>query len=434
VAETVNIQVDHITRVEGHGNIVLRARDGHIEKLEWQVPEAPRFFEAMVKGRSWQDIQTVVSRICGICSVSHSLAALKAVEAAFGMEIPPQMQRLRLLCHYGEQLESHSLHLGYLVAPDLLGQKSVLPLIESHPDLVRAVMKAHSTGNRWMEVIGGRMTHPVRLKVGGFTKLPTEEELVSLRTLLEECLPALEVMADALHDLADRLPDFRRETEYVALVRPGEYTFYEGHIGSTDTEETVPPAQFEKVANEYVSPQSTAKWARWHRESYMVGALARFNLNGEYLLPRAAATASKLGLEKGNCNPYWNNIAQMVECVQVVEDGIRLIDALLEEGLDEQSRTVPVTPRDGEGAAAVEAPRGILFHRYRFDSRGFCIGANMCIPTNQNHANIQKDFEKLVPEILDRDQEEIRLMLEMLVRAYDPCISCSTHYLDVTFV
>ncbi|HIE10251.1 MAG TPA: Ni/Fe hydrogenase subunit alpha [Kiritimatiellae bacterium] len=320
------------------------------------------------------------------------------------------------------------------MAPDLLGQKSVLPLVESHPDLVRAVMKAHSTGNRWMEIIGGRMTHPVRLKVGGFTKLPAEEELVCLRSLLEECLPCLEVMVDALHDLADRLPDFRRETEYVALVHPGEYTFYEGRIGSTETEETVPPEQFEKVANEYVSPQSTAKWARWHRESYMVGALARFNLNGEYLLPRAAAAARKLGLEAGNCNPYCNNIAQMVECVQVVEDGMRLIDTLLEEGLDQESRTVPVTPQEGEGAAAVEAPRGTLFHRYRFDGRGLCTGANMCIPTNQNHANIQKDFEKLVPEILDRDQEEIRLMLEMLVRAYDPCISCSTHYLVVSFV
>ena len=240
-------------------------------------------------------------------------------------------------------------------------------------------------------------------------------------------------MAEALLQLADRLPDFTRETEYIALVNPGEYTFYDGRIGSTDTDETLPPGEFERVANEYVSPQSTAKWTRWHRESYMVGALARYNLNADYLLPRAAEIARRFGLKKGTTNPYWNNVAQMVECFQVVEHGIRLLDELLKDRLQEDAN-VPVSPRAGEGVAAVEAPRGILFHRYRFDERGVCTAANLCIPTNQNHANIQKDFEKLVPEILSRPQEEIRLQLEMLVRAYDPCISCSTHYLEVTFL
>jgi coenzyme F420-reducing hydrogenase alpha subunit len=186
------------------------------------------------------------------------------------------------------------------------------------------------------------------------------------------------------------------------------------------------------VANEYVTPQSTAKWCRWHRESYMVGALARFNLNADLLLPLAAKTAAAFGLKKGCCNPYWNSVAQVVEAVQVVEHSLRLIDELLTAGI--RPETPRAAPREGEGAGAVEAPRGVLFHRYAFDGKGRCVRANCCIPTNQNHANIQKDFEALVPRVIHRDQDEIRQMLEMLVRAYDPCISCSTHYLDVEFV
>jgi coenzyme F420-reducing hydrogenase alpha subunit len=190
--------------------------------------------------------------------------------------------------------------------------------------------------------------------------------------------------------------------------------------------------KFESVVNEYVSPQSTAKWTKWHRDSYAVGALARYNLNAGYLLPLAAKTAKMLGLKKGCCNPYLNNVAQVVESVQVVERALQFIDGLLTVGIKPEAPHV--APKAGMGVGAVEAPRGILFHRYAFDEDGRCTSANICIPTNQNHGNIQKDFEALVPQILDRDQNEIRHMLEMLVRAYDPCISCSTHYLDVKFV
>ncbi len=432
MAKTVDINVHHITRVEGHGNIVVRARDGVVEKVEWQVPEAPRFFEAMVRGRSWEDIQTVVSRICGICSVSHSMAALRAVEAAMGIQVSEQTQKLRILCHYGEQLESHSLHLGYLVAPDLLGQKSVVPLVKSHPDLVRTVIRIHRMANRWMEVIGGRMTHPVTLRPGGFTQVPGEATLRDLKAELEETMPEIDKLAEALAALADKLPAFERETEYIALVEPGIYTFFEGMIGSTDHPELVPVDKFESVANEYVSRQSTAKWTGWHRESYAVGALARYNLNADNLLDHAAETAAKFGLKKGTVNPYMNNVAQMIECVQVVEHGVQLLDELLSAGVKDEK--VGVDPREGEGVGSVEAPRGILFHRYSFDRNGVCTGGNICIPTGQNHGNIQKDFESFVPQIIERDPDEIRLLLEMLVRSYDPCISCSTHYLNVEFV
>lgn len=432
MSATVDINVHHITRVEGHGNIRVRAEDGKILQCEWQVPEAPRFFEVMVLGRSYEDIQTIVSRICGICSVTHSFAAIKAIEDALGITVSEQCDKVRMLLHYSEQMESHSLHIGYLVAPDLLGQKSVVPLVASHPDVVKTVIRLHRLGNQWMEALGGRMTHPVTIKPGGFSRWPTESYLRELKSALEKAIPDLKTVAEVVLSLADKLPNFNRPTEYIALVNPGEYSFYHGNIGSTDTPETVPPQQFERVVNEYVTPQSTAKWCRWHRESYMVGALARFNLNADYLLPLARETAAKLGLKKGCGNPYMNNVAQVVEMVQVAEHSIQLIDELLTEGLKPY---VPrAEPREGEGAGAVEAPRGILFHRYAFDKKGRCVKANCCIPTNQNHANIQKDFESLVPQIIRKPQDEIRLTMEMLVRAYDPCISCSTHYLNVEFV
>ena len=432
MSRTVDINVHHVTRIEGHGNIRVRASDGKIERVEWQVPEAPRFFEAMVRGRSWQDIQTIVSRICGICSVTHSFAAIKAVEDALGVQVSQQTDRLRLLLHYGEQLESHVLHVGYLVAPDLLGQKSVVPLVATHPDAVKTVIRAHRLGNYMMELIGGRMTHPVTIKPGGFAKLPTAAELRDLKQRLEAVVPDLTTIAELVHSLAGKLPDFNRPTEYIAMVQPGTYAFYHGMIGSTDADKPVDPHNFESVVNEYVSPQSTAKWCRWHRESYAVGALARYNLNADYLLPLAAKTARYFGLKKGCCNPYMNNVAQVIESVQVVEHSIQLIDEVLTAGITPE--TPKVGPRAGEGAACVEAPRGILFHRYAFDQKGNCTRANICIPTGQNHANIQKDFEALVPQVIDRDQNEIRLLLEMLVRSYDPCISCSTHFLNVEFV
>ncbi len=432
MSKTIEVNVHHLTRVEGHGNIVLRASDGKIEKLEWQVPEAPRFFEAMVRGRTWDEIQPIVCRICGICSFAHSLAAIKAVEDALGVEISEQTDKLRILAYYGEQLESHVLHVGYLVAPDLLGAKSVVPLASSHTDAVKTVIAAHRVGNEWMELLGGRMTHPVSFRVGGFGKLPTNEELRGLKRSIEGTIPRLQAIAELVLSVADKLPAFERDTEYIALVEPGTYTFYHGSIGSTDTPDVVDVHDFESVANEYVTRQSTAKWARWHRDSYAVGALARYNLNADYLLPLARKTADAFGLKKGCCNPYMNSVAQVIECVQVVEHALQLIDELLTAGIKHE--TFMVEPRAGMGVASVEAPRGILFHRYAFDDDGKCVSANCCIPTNQNHANIQKDFEGLVPQILDRDQDEIRQMLEMLVRAYDPCISCSAHYLDVRFV
>jgi len=433
--KNVNIDVHHITRVEGHGNIVVNVTNGKIEKLQWQVPEAPRFFEAMVRGRSYEDIQTIVSRICGICSITHSLAATKAVENALGLQVTEQADKLRILMHYSEQIQSHTLHVGYLAAPDFLGAPSVVPLVARAGDVVKTVVRVHRIANEWSDLLAGRTTHPVTLRPGGLTRIPSEKQLKELQKTLKSAIPDLKAIADVVLSVAGNIPNFERDTEYVSLKQadPPTYTFYHGGITSNDHKgKPLPIDKWHEVTNEYVTEQSTAKWAKWHRDAYAVGALARFNNNAELLSPMGKNAAKMFGLKSGCCNPYMNTVAQLVECFHVVERSIELIDELLKKGLKDEK--VTSTVKAGRGSGCVEAPRGILFHEYEFDKKGNCVAADICIPTNQNHANIQKDFEKLLPEILDQSESDIRLKLEMLVRSYDPCISCSTHYLDVQFV
>ncbi len=434
MGKTVNIDVKHMTRVEGHGNIVVNATDGKIERVEWQVPEAPRFFEAMVRGLDYTDIQIVVSRICGICSITHSLASTKAVEKALGIEVSDQADKIRILMHYSEQLQSHILHIGYLAVPDFFGVPSVVPLVAMAPDAVKTIIGLHRLSNEWSDLIAGRTTHPVTLVPGGLTKIPTEKEFRDLQQRLKDSVPALKTAAEVILSAAGNIPVFERDTEYVSLKQdnPATYTFYHGDITSTDYDGTVKINDWKSVANEYVNDQSTAKWTKWNRPSYAVGALARFNNNAELLSPLAKDVAKMFSLEKGCCNPYMNTVAQLVECVHVVEVSIGMIDELLTKGLKEEK--AKSSPKAGKASGCVEAPRGILFHEYEFDSRGKCVAADICIPTNQNHASIQEDFEKLVPEIIDEGEDAIRQKMEMLVRSYDPCISCSTHMLDVKFV
>lgn len=433
--KNIDINVHHITRVEGHGNIVVNVTNGKIEKLQWQVPEAPRFFEAMVRGQSYEDIQTIVSRICGICSITHSLAAIKAVESALGLKVSEQADKVRILMHYSEQLQSHTLHVGYLAAPDFFGVPSVVPLVGKATDAVKTIVRVHRVANEWSDLLAGRTTHPVTIIPGGLTRIPTEKQLRQLQKTLKETIPDLRAIADVVFSVAGNIPKFERDTEYVSLkqTEPPTYTFYHGGITSADNGgKVVPIEKWQDVANEYIVEQSTAKWAKWHRDTYAVGALARFNNNSEFLSPIGKEAAKMFSLEKGCCNPFMNTVAQLVECFHIAETSIALVDELLTKGLKEEK--VKSTAKAGRGVGCVEAPRGILFHEYEFDKKGECTAADICIPTNQNHANIQKDFEKFVPEIIHEGQNSVRQKLEMLVRSYDPCISCSTHMLDVKFV
>ncbi len=435
MSNNVNIDVEYLTRVEGHGNIKVNANNGNIEKCEWQVIETPRFFESMVVDHSWKELHHITSRICGICSIGHTLASLRATEDALDINISHQDELLRKLILHAENMQSHILHVGYLALPDLMGTGSVLPLASSHPEELKTVIRLHRLSNEMSALIGGRTTHPQRLIPGGFSKIPTEKELIELREKLKNATNDLTACADLLEATADKFPEFQRETEFISLTSDNEYAFYDGIISSTDTG-TYPVSDYLNVTNEFVVDQSTAKFAKNNRESYMVGALARLNNNYDQLAPMAKGVAERFNLKPVNHNPFMNNVAQLIEVVHNVRDSIKIIDVLLGEGLEPQDDYYEpkVKVKQGRGIGAVEVPRGILFHDYTYNEDGTCTAANCVIPTNQNHANIQKDMEKLAPSILDKPQDEIKLNLEMLVRAYDPCISCSAHHLDVEFV
>jgi sulfhydrogenase subunit alpha len=423
------VRVHYLTRVEGHGNIVVDVEaDGRVSTCRWEVPEAPRFFEAMLIGRDYKDVHHIVSRICGICAIGHQLASLQATEDALNINVSEQTHTLRRLALHAENLQSHLLHIAYLVLPDLMGVDSILPLAATHKDAVLKFIAARRVSNEFSRLICGRSVHPQRMVPGGFTMFPSTEELIALRAQLAGAMPNLDFAVDFFAGIMDKFPKFERPTEYIGLVSPAEYAMYWGEIGSSKDERR-PVRQYRNITREYLIPTSTAKWTKNQGESYMVGALARFNLNAEHLMPKAAAAAKKLGLKKGCTNPYLITIAQLVESVHTVEESLQLVDELLARGIRDEA-PAKASIAAGRGVGAVEVPRGILFHAYEYDEHGRIFQADCVIPTNQNHANIQKDLEALTPTLSALSEKEMELKLSMLVRAYDPCISCSTHFID----
>jgi coenzyme F420-reducing hydrogenase alpha subunit len=425
------INVHYLTRVEGHGNIVAEIdANGKVSVCRWEIPEAPRFFEAMLIGRYYQDVHHITSRICGICSIGHQLSSLQATEDAFGVQISEQTLLLRKLAIHAENMQSHFLHVGYLALPDFMGAGSVFPLAASHKEEVLAVVACHRTANRMSDMICGRTIHPQRMVPGGFAKLPTDDELRNLKAMLEGIVPKAKAILDVLVAVADGIPKFHRTTEYVALVSDAEYPLYWGEIGSSKTQRR-PNQLYKDVTREYCLPQSTAKWTRGVDDSYMVGALSRFNLNHDKLSHLAKEAARKLGLRAPSHNPFHITLAQLVECFHSVEDSLHIIDTLLTRGLRNET-PVPIKTFACKGVGAVEVPRGILFHAYEYDENGRIAQADCVIPTNQNHANIQRDLDALLPTLTGLSEADIELKLSMLVRAYDPCISCSTHHIDLT--
>jgi coenzyme F420-reducing hydrogenase alpha subunit len=424
----LNINVHHVARVEGHGNITVNAKDGKIEEITWAIPESPRFFEAMLRGLNYEDATWIAPRICGICSIAHSTAAIQATEAAFGVQPSEQTMVLRKLLYHAETLQSHVLHFYFLAAPDFLGVGSVFPLVNTHKEAVLRALRLKKLANDLADLIGGRKTHPNSCVVGGFVRFPEVSQLRAMQQRLNRAMDDLKETVRLFKGL--EIPDFTRETEYIALKDSREYAFVSGDISSTDTG-TVSIDDYLKITNEFCVPQSTAKFSKHVRDSYMVGALARFNNNYPQLSPEAQRAAEDLGLRPICHNPYMITVAQVVESIHAVEDSLRLIDQLMTRGIKEEKPDVRV--KAGRGVGAVEAPRGILFHDYTYGDKGIVTKANCVTPTNQNHNNIQKDMETLVPSIINKPREEITRALEMLVRAYDPCISCSTHYLNVKF-
>jgi sulfhydrogenase subunit alpha len=426
--KNVKIDVHHLTRVEGHGNILVDVRNGKLKRCQLEIIEAPRYFESMLRGQPYDQASHLASRICGICAVTHATTSLLTVERALGIQVSEQTRLLRQLNLYGEMMDSHILHVYMLVAPDLLDVGSVIPLVETARNVVERALRMKKVAGDLCAIIGGRHTHPIAMQVGGFAHLPSKDALEALLERLHGMRKDVEETVELFQGLI--LPDFERETEYIALGDGETYSLMGGVIQSTDGG-SWPLEAYQEVTNEFITDHSTAKHAQHLRESYMVGALARFNLNYAWLHPRAESAASNLGIQPICHKPYWITLAQIVEIVHCSEAAIELIECLLEQEIRQEE---PVRPEQwhGEAVGACEAPRGTLYHYYEV-REGMIVAANCVIPTAQNLANIEGDMRSLVPQILQSGRDEITKSLEMLVRAYDPCISCSTHMLTVHF-
>jgi len=423
--KTYNIDVHHLRRVEGHGDIHIKVENGKLIDSKWSIVETPRFFESMLQGLSYEIAPTLTSRICGICSIGHTLASLRATENAMGIKVPKDADIIRLLAKHGETIQSHMLHVFFLAAPDFLNVGSVIPLIQTHPEIVKIGARLKGLGNDMCDVTGGRRIHPVRLITGGVSMAPSKKELEELKVKINRGIK--DIMATAELFKTFQMPNFIRETEFVALKgKKGCYPWIGGDLVSTDG---VVKSEDDYLAmtNEYTVEFSTAKMTKLSRKSFAVGALARINNNYQFLEKKAQKMAKELGITPVCHNPFMNNVAQIVECYHIMLESLTMIDRLLDSKLNKLRSKF--TPKAGHGVGAVEVPRGILYHEYILDSKGMVKKANCIIPTTQNNANIHHDMSELVIQELEsgRKDTEIEQICKMLVRAYDPCISCSVH-------
>ncbi len=432
-----DINIHHITRVEGHGNIVLNIKEGRIEELRLEIVESPRFFEVMLLGRNILEAPPITSRICGICAISHTAASIKACEDALGITPSENVVLLRKILLHAELLQSHILHIYLLVAPDIFGTGSVIPLAASHPDIIKRGLRLKKAANDICKVLVGRHIHPIGMVVGGFTKPPATKDLDEVRRILKGMIPDMEETVRFFEE--HRMPDFDRPTKYCSIRDDDEYALYDGLLYSRDN----PPLEVQRYKEfiaENVVSYSTAKQVHSGDSTIMVGALARINNNYASISEEAKVAAERLGLVPLCTNPFMNNIGQVVECVHSIHDSLKILD-ILDANLssapfskDGKGGLPPIEPREGNGVGVVEAPRGSLYHEYGIDDKGIIKSANCIIPTAQNLLNIEKDIEAIVPSILEFPKGDIERRLEMLVRAYDPCISCSTHFLEVKFI
>jgi coenzyme F420-reducing hydrogenase alpha subunit len=424
VEEPVHIEVEHIARVEGHGNIKIGIENGELTECEWEVVETPRYFEAMFKGLSIEMAPLLAARICGICSISHTLVSVRAAERALGIQPPEIAKKVRLLAKHAETLQSHTLHLFFLVAPDLMDVGSVIPVLGTHPEIIQMATQLKGYANRASDLFAGRTSHPMAIQVGGVTRIPRKSQLWPLYQALEGVLPTLWEALDLFKTLS--FPEFERETEFVSLRREGEYPFIGGDLLSSDGVRKSED-DYLVMTNEYLVETSTSKLCKLSRDSFAVGSLARFNNNYEWLHPQAKTVAEELGLAPPTYNPFHHNLAQLVECFHVAYESKDMLHELLNSEFTEPM--APFKVQAGRGVGAIEAPRGILYHSYETDEEGIIVGSNCVIPTGQNHANIHNDLRAFVPVMAAEGmpEAEISKKAQMLVRAYDPCISCSVH-------
>lgn len=418
------MKVGGLARVEGEGALEIIVTDGEVSSVQLQIYEPPRFFEGFLRGRAYTEPPDITARICGICPVAYQMSACLAIEDACGIDVDGQLRELRRLLYFGEWIESHTLHIYLLHAPDFLGYPSAIEMANDHRELVEQGLELKKIGNEVLETVGGRAIHPINVRVGGFYKVPARRDLLALRGKLERALD----LATATVELVASFdfPDFDHTHPYVALHRDGEYAVMGGRITSTGDLD-VPVSGFEEHFEETQVSWSTALHAQMLTgDHYLVGPLARYAINGAQLEGRAGSLIQQLGLPPEVRNPFQSIVVRAIEVVHACEGAIGIIDAY--EPPDQPSVDVPPVAAVGHGAT--EAPRGLLYHRYEITEEGVVSDARIVPPTSQNQSTIEHDLFDFVGPRLDAGDDEIVFDCEHLIRSYDPCISCATHFLD----
>jgi sulfhydrogenase subunit alpha len=422
------IVVDHLARVEGHGGITVELNGDAVTAVRFDIFEGSRLLEALIRGRPYGDVSQIVSRICSICSAAHALTSIKATEAAFGVPVTPQTERLRELLFRGESIESHALHLFLLAAPDYLGYPSAIALAGDRPDAVRLGLRLKKLGNAIQEAVGGRAIHPVNAVVGGFGSVPGVEQIVALREELRWAAS----QADTVLDLIAGLPaaDFcDSDTVFAALEARDGYGYYGGDtiiVARRGERRRIATNEYRSLTSERTVEHSHAKHSSFEGRPFMVGSLARLTVNGSLLPPAGRAALKRLGLALPSRNPMDNNAAQAVELVADLGHALELVEAMVEEP-PRREAPAPVVPRAGTGTAVTEAPRGLLVHSYGYDEEGRILTADVITPTAMNASSVEAHFRDAIQRSADRSEAVLARKLEMIARAYDPCISCSVH-------
>jgi coenzyme F420-reducing hydrogenase alpha subunit len=420
------VKIDYLTRVEGEGGVYVRSEGGELREVKINIFEPPRFFEAFLRGRYFQEVPDITARICGICPVAYQMSAVHALEAALKVTPPPEIRALRRLLYCAEWIESHALHIYMLNAPDFLGYESVIPLAADHPREVERALRLKKIGNRLLAILGGRSVHPISVCVGGFYKTPRRKDL---EVLIPDLRWALEASKETLtFVLGLSYPDYAPDYEFVSVSHPSEYPMNERRIVSSKGVD-VEPEDFEHVYLEEHIAHSTALHSSRadSGSSYFVGPLARVNLNLEKLMPEALAAARSCGVAWPCRNPYMGIIARAIELIHACEEAL----ALIENYREPAASRIELKIHAGEGCAATEAPRGLLYHRYRINDQGLVEFARIVPPTAQNYHRMEDDLKAILPGVLDQSEAQIAQVCEKLIRTYDPCISCSTHFVKL---
>jgi sulfhydrogenase subunit alpha len=415
------IKVDYIARVEGQGAInIYINKDKKIENLQFKIFEPPRFFESFLIGRKYDEVMELASRICGICPVAHQITALRAIENAMGIEPSDQTKDIRKLAAISAHIQSNVLSMYFLSLPDLMGYESTIAMAKDHMDIVKRALELKKLGNDITDIIGGRSVHPVTMLVDGFSSLPDKNKLQTIKKRLVNAKKESYKTVDLFANI--RIPDFVRKCEHVAISDPKYYAINEGRLKSSEGLD-IDEMNYREHIYEKQKPYSTALHSFLkNRDSFMVGPLPRVNLNFDQLSSDAKNAAKSSGVKFPNYNPFVSHLARAIELVHDIDESIEIIDRLKPK---EEKRSI--TCKSGFGAAITEAPRGSLYHSYTLDNNGIVKKADIVPPTSHNAYNIEKDMNEFVQTIINESIEDITLKCEMLVRAYDPCISCSVH-------